>query len=43
VRRRFTDIVSSTERAADSELSFVDRGVHELKGVPAEWRVFNVA
>jgi len=28
---------------AGSELAFVDRGVHELRGVPAEWRVYELA
>ena len=35
-------LVSSTVKdlVAGSGLSFVDRGVHVLKGVPGEWRVF---
>jgi hypothetical protein len=28
---------------AGSGLELVDRGVHPLKGVPGEWRVFAVA
>ena len=37
-------LVSSTvkELVAGSELSFADRGVHELKGVPAEWRIYTL-
>jgi pimeloyl-ACP methyl ester carboxylesterase len=37
-------IVSSTVRdlVAGSGLSFADRGVHQLKGVPGEWRVYAV-
>jgi hypothetical protein len=37
--------VSSTVRdlVAGSGLGFEDRGVHHLKGVPDEWRVFAVA
>jgi pimeloyl-ACP methyl ester carboxylesterase/class 3 adenylate cyclase len=37
-------LVSSTVKdlVAGSELSFRDRGVHELKGVPGEWRLFAV-
>ena len=31
------------ELVAGSELAFADRGVHELKGVPAEWRVDTLA
>jgi class 3 adenylate cyclase len=36
--------VSSTVRdlVAGSDLAFDDRGVHSLKGVPGEWRVFQV-
>jgi hypothetical protein len=26
-----------------SGLAFEDRGTHELKGVPEEWRIFSVA
>jgi class 3 adenylate cyclase len=35
-------LVSSTvkELVAGSEIEFEDRGVHELKGVPGEWRLF---
>jgi hypothetical protein len=38
-------LVSSTvkELVAGSEIPFVDRGVHELKGVPAEWRLYRLA
>jgi class 3 adenylate cyclase len=38
-------LVSSTvkELMAGSELAFADRGVHELKGVPAEWRIYRLA
>ena len=38
-------LVSSTLRdlVIGSGLEFEDRGVHELKGVPGEWRVFAVA
>jgi class 3 adenylate cyclase len=37
-------LVSSTvkELVAGSELAFSDRGLHELKGVPAEWRVYTL-
>lgn len=37
-------LVSSTvkELAAGSGLRFVDRGIHTLKGVPDEWRLFAV-
>jgi pimeloyl-ACP methyl ester carboxylesterase len=37
-------LVSSTvkELVAGSELTFADRGMHELKGVPAEWRVYSL-
>jgi len=37
-------LVSSTVRdlVAGSGLSFRDRGVHALKGVPGEWHVFVV-
>lgn len=36
--------VSSTVRdlMAGSEVRFEDRGVHELKGVPGEWRLYSV-
>jgi class 3 adenylate cyclase/dihydrofolate reductase len=38
-------LVSSTvtELVAGSGLAFVDRGVHALKGVPGEWRLFALA
>ena len=38
-------LVSSTVRdlVAGSGLQFVDRGAHELKGVPGEWRLYAVA
>jgi class 3 adenylate cyclase len=37
-------LVSSTVKdlVAGSEIEFVDRGVHELKGVPGEWRLYAV-
>ena len=37
-------LVSSTVKdlVAGSELAFADRGVHSLKGVPGDWRVFSV-
>ena len=37
-------VVSSTvkELMAGSELMFVDRGEHELKGVPGTWRLYVV-
>jgi class 3 adenylate cyclase len=37
-------LVSSTVRdlVAGSGLRFADRGVHALKGVPGEWRLFAV-
>jgi class 3 adenylate cyclase/alpha-beta hydrolase superfamily lysophospholipase len=37
-------LVSSTVKdlVAGSGIGFVDRGVHELKGVPGEWRLFAV-
>jgi class 3 adenylate cyclase len=37
-------LVSSTvkELVAGSELAVSDRGLHELKGVPAEWRVYTL-
>ena len=36
--------VSSTVKdlVAGSGIEFDDRGAHELKGVPGEWRVFSV-
>ena len=38
-------LVSSTVKdlVAGSGLSFEDRGVHELKGIPGEWRLFAVS
>ena len=38
-------LVSSTVKdlVAGSGLAFEDRGPHELKGVPGEWRLFAVA
>ena len=38
-------LVSSTlgDLAIGSDLEFEERGVHELKGVPGEWRLFAVA
>ena len=38
-------VVSSTikDLVVGSDLAFVDRGEHELKGVPGRWRVFAVA
>src|SRR5439155_11717424 len=38
-------LVSSTVKdlVAGSGLAFEDRGVHALKGVPGEWRLFAVA
>jgi class 3 adenylate cyclase len=37
-------LVSQTVRdlVAGSEIEFGDRGVHELKGVPGEWRLYAV-
>jgi class 3 adenylate cyclase len=37
-------LVSSTVKdlVAGSGLRFEDRGVHELKGIPGEWRVYAV-
>ncbi|HVS28652.1 MAG TPA: adenylate/guanylate cyclase domain-containing protein [Solirubrobacteraceae bacterium] len=37
-------LVSSTvkELVAGSDLSFADRGVHELKGLPAEWQLYSL-
>jgi class 3 adenylate cyclase len=37
-------LVSSTVKdlAAGSGIEFEDRGAHELKGVPGEWRLFPV-
>jgi class 3 adenylate cyclase len=38
-------LVSSTVKdlVSGSELEFADHGVHELKGVPAEWRLYTLA
>jgi class 3 adenylate cyclase len=38
-------LVSSTVKdlVAGSGIEFHDRGVHRLKGVPGEWRLFSVA
>lgn len=38
-------LVSSTVRdlVVGSEIEFIDRGVHRLKGAPGEWRVLSVA
>jgi pimeloyl-ACP methyl ester carboxylesterase len=38
-------LVSSTvkELVAGSRTTFADRGVHELRGVPAEWRLYRLA
>jgi class 3 adenylate cyclase len=38
-------LVSSTLRdlVIGSGLEFEERGIHELKGVPGEWRLFAVA
>jgi class 3 adenylate cyclase len=38
-------LVSSTVKdlVAGSGLTFVDRGTHDLKGVPGEWRLYSVA
>jgi class 3 adenylate cyclase len=37
-------VVSSTVRdlVAGSGIEFEDRGLHELKGIPGEWRLFSV-
>ena len=37
-------LVSSTVKdlMAGSEIAFADRGVHELRGVPAEWRLYRL-
>jgi class 3 adenylate cyclase len=37
-------LVSSTMRdlVAGSELRFLDRGAHDLKGLPGEWRLYAV-
>ena len=38
-------LVSSTVKdlVAGSGIAFEDRGMHELKGVPSEWRIFAVS
>jgi hypothetical protein len=38
-------LVSQTVKdlVAGSGITFADRGVHELKGVPGEWRLYSVA
>jgi hypothetical protein len=38
-------VVSSTVRdlVAGSGITFTDRGMHPLKGVPGEWHLFGVA
>ena len=38
-------LVSSTVKdlVAGSGLTFEDRGLHELKGIPGEWRLYGVA
>ena len=38
-------LASSTVKdlVAGSDIAFEDRGEHELKGVPGEWRLFAVA
>lgn len=38
-------LVSSTikDLVVGSELEFIDRGEHQLKGVPASWKLFAVA
>ena len=37
-------LVSSTVKdlTVGSGLSFADRGVHELRGVPGEWRLYSL-
>jgi class 3 adenylate cyclase len=37
-------LVSGTVKdlVVGSELRFADRGAHELKGVPGEWRLYSV-
>jgi class 3 adenylate cyclase len=37
-------LVSGTVKdlVAGSGIAFTDRGVHELKGIPGEWRLFGV-
>ena len=38
-------LVSQTVKdlVAGSEITFADRGVQQLKGVPGEWRLYSVA
>ena len=38
-------VVSSTVRdlVVGSRLSFEDRGTHELRGVPGDWRLWSLA
>jgi class 3 adenylate cyclase len=38
-------LVSGTVKdlVAGSDLAFQDRGVHKLKGIPGEWRLYAVA
>jgi class 3 adenylate cyclase len=38
-------LVSSTVKdlVAGSEIHFEDRGSHELKGIPGEWRLYAVS
>ena len=38
-------LVSSTVKdlVVGSELTFADRGAHQLRGVPGEWRLFALA
>jgi class 3 adenylate cyclase len=38
-------LVSSTVKdlVAGSQIAFSERGAHQLKGVPGEWRLFAVA
>jgi class 3 adenylate cyclase len=38
-------LVSQTVKdlVAGSGIEFEDRGTHELKGVPGEWRLYSVA
>jgi class 3 adenylate cyclase len=38
-------LVSSTVKdlVAGSGIAFAERGAHELKGIPGEWRLFAVA
>ena len=36
------DVVFAKDLVAGSGLEFDDRGVHELQGVPGEWRLYAV-